>query len=138
MRNISLKKMLRLLGTALGGALLIAGGIMMVPNAVREYIISEAKAEGYMPYTPAEAYDLANRICTQCHSLERIKKYCMRCGPPFIVLVPHMQTFIQNYRIAKPELKIENITEVQAAVIVQVWNATVGNWEKDFREVDIV
>lgn len=66
------------------------------------------------------------------------KKYCMRCGPPFIVVVPHMQTFIQNYRVAKPGLKIENITEIQAAVIVQVWNALVGNWEGDFREADII
>lgn len=138
MRNILPKKILRLLGTAFGGALLIAVGIMIIPNAARNYIIREAKAEGYVAYTPMEAYALANRICTQCHGAERIKRYCMRCGPPFIVLVPHMQTFIQNYRVAKPGLKIENITESQAAVIVQVWNATVGNWEKDFREADIM
>lgn len=138
MRDFSLMKILRTLGTAFGGALLIAAGIMIVPNAAGNYIIREAKAEGYLAYTPVEAYDLANRICTQCHTTERIKKYCMRCGPPFIVLVPHMQTFIENYRVSKPGLKIENITETQAAVIVQVWNALVGNWEADFREDDII
>ena len=131
-------KMLKPLAAALGVALLVAAGIIIIPNSARDYIISEAKAEGYVAYTPAEAYALANRICTQCHSTERIKKYCMRCGPPFIVLVPHMQTFIQNYRVSKPGLKIENITENQAVVIVQVWNALVGNWEGDFREGDIL
>lgn len=138
MHSIPRGKILRLLGAVFGGALFLAAGIVIIPNTAGDYIISEAKAEGYVAYTPAEAHALANRICTQCHSTERIKKYCMRCGPPFIVLVPHMQTFIQNYRVSKPGLKIENITESQAAVIVQVWNATVGNWEGDFREADIM
>lgn len=133
-----MKKILKSLAAVFGVVFLIAAGIMIVPNSARDYIVREAKAEGYVAYTPGEAYDMANRICTQCHSTERIKKYCMRCGPPFIVLVPHMQTFIQNYRVSKPGLKIENITESQAAVIVQVWNALVGNWEADFREADII
>lgn len=138
MRSISPKKMLGSLAIAGGVLFFIAAGIIVIPNMVGNYIISEAKAEGYVAYTPTEAYDLANRICTQCHSAERIKRYCMRCGPPFIVVVPHMQTFIQNYRVSKPGLKIENITESQAAVIAQVWNATVGNWEADFREEDML
>lgn len=132
------KKILGSLAIAFGAVFFIAAGIIIVPNAAGNHIISEAKAEGYVAYKPTEAYDLANRICTQCHTAERIKRYCMRCGPPFIVLVPHMQTFIQNYRASKPGLKIENITESQAAVIVQVWNALVGNWEADFREADII
>lgn len=133
-----MKKKLISLAVAAAVIAIGAAAIMIVPNPARDYIVSEAKAEGYVAYTPAEAYDLANRICTQCHGPERIKKYCMRCGPPFIVLVPHMQTFIDNYRVSKPGLKIENITETQAAVIVQVWNALVGNWEADFREPDIM
>ena len=49
-----------------------------------------------------------------------------------------MQSFIENYRRTKPGLKVQNITEHQAVAIVQVWNAILGNWEKDFREQDIM
>lgn len=107
------------------------------PNPARDSALESMKANGYIAYTPSEAYKLARRICTQCHSDERIKLYCPRCGPPFVALVPHMQIIIQNYRTTKPELVIENITEFQAVAIVQVWNALVGNWEKDFRDRDI-
>ncbi len=112
--------------------------IFLVPNPLGEYIVKEAKANGYLEYTPLEAHKLAKTICTQCHSDERIKLYCPRCGPPFVVVVPHMQTFIDNYRITKPELEFMAITEHQAVAIVQVWNALVGNWEADFREQDIL
>ncbi len=107
-------------------------------NPVGNFVLSEAKAKGYMEYEPYEAYTLAHDICTQCHSTERIKLYCPRCGPPFIAVVPHMQTFIDNYKQTKPNLKFENVTEYQAVAIVQVWNALVGNWEGDFREQDIL
>ena len=109
-----------------------------MPNPARDGALAMLKAKGYIDYTPIEAYKLARRICTQCHTDERIKMYCPRCGPPFVAVVPHMQTFIQNYRTTRPDLVIENISEVQAVAIVQVWNALVGNWEKDFRERDIV
>ncbi len=49
-----------------------------------------------------------------------------------------MQTFMANYRTTKPNLKIMNITQRQASVIVQVWNAVIGNWEGDFREKDVL
>lgn len=112
--------------------------IFTVPNPLGKYFISEAKANGFLEYEPLEAYELANEICTQCHSVERIKLYCPRCGPPFVAVVPHMQTFILNYQKAKPDLKYRNITETQAVAIAQVWNAVVGNWEADFREQDII
>ncbi len=115
-----------------------SAGIFLVPNPAGQYLISEAKASGLVAYKPGEAYDMAKRICTQCHSDERIKKYCERCGPPFVAVVPHMQSFIDNYKVSKPDLEVENITEVQAVVIVQVWNAIIGNWEKDFREQDML
>ncbi|MDH5478493.1 MAG: hypothetical protein OEY50_09180 [Nitrospinota bacterium] len=118
-------------------ALLIAG-VVFIPNPVGARIMSEAKANGYIQYHPLEAYDMARMICTQCHSDERIKMYCPRCGPPFVAVVPHMQTFIENYRKTKPDVQFVNITEPQAVAIVQVWNALVGNWEKDFREQDIL
>lgn len=111
-------------------------GVAM-PNPARDSVLNALKANGYMNYTPTEAYKLARRICTQCHTDERIKLYCPRCGPPFVAVVPHMQHFIQNYKTTKPDIQIENITEVQAVAIVQVWNALVGNWEGDFRSRDI-
>ncbi|MDH5639193.1 MAG: hypothetical protein OEZ04_11960 [Nitrospinota bacterium] len=122
----------------LGVLALLAFGVVFIPNPLSQRIVSEAKANGYIKYQPLEAYDLARKICTQCHSDERIKMYCPRCGPPFVAVVPHMQTFIANYRQTKPEAKFINITEPQAVAIVQVWNALVGNWEKDFREQDIL
>lgn len=116
----------------------VAVALVEIPNPVSDYIIREAKANGYIEYTPVEAYKMARRICTQCHTDERIKLYCPRCGPPFVAVVPHMQTFIDNYKRTKPNLKLENVTQHQAAAIVQVWNALVGNWEGDFREQDIL
>jgi hypothetical protein len=133
-----MKKALRILATVLGMFVPIGVGVIFIPNPLGEHFENEAKASGYVQYTPAEAYALAKRICTQCHSDERIKKYCARCGPPFIVVVPHMQTFIRNYRVTTPGLKVEAITQYQAATIVQVWNAIVGNWEGDFREQDVL
>tara|TARA_B100000315_G_scaffold259397_1_gene315288 strand:+ start:17671 stop:18351 length:681 start_codon:yes stop_codon:yes gene_type:complete len=117
---------------------IFAALIFLIPNSLESYIISEAKAKGYIEYKPMEAHDLANKICTQCHTLERIKQYCPRCGPPFVAVVPHMQTFIENYKVSRPEVKVINITEPQAVAIVQVWNALIGNWESDFREQDIL
>jgi len=115
---------------------IVAG--VIIPNPVKGLILSEAKASGYVEYTPMEAYHLAKTICTQCHSVERIKLYCPRCGPPFVAVVPHMQTFIDNFRKSKPEMEFMNVTQPQAVAIVQVWNALVGNWEADFREQDIL
>lgn len=125
-----------LIGLAVVGFSLFA--LFNFPNPLEEYIVSEAKAHGYIDYTPREAKNLATKICTQCHSLERIKLYCPRCGPPFVAVVPHMQTFIENYKATKPNLKFISITEHQAVAIVQVWNALIGNWELDFREQDMM
>ncbi len=132
-----MKKLIGVFLVVIGVFILFSLGVFFIPNPLGRYAISEAKASGYMQYTPSEAYTLAMKTCTQCHTDERIKKYCERCGPPFIALVPHMQSFIANYRISKPNLKVNNITESQAVVIVQVWNAIIGNWEKDFREQDM-
>jgi len=117
--------------------LIIGSGLVLVPNPLSKRAVAIAKANGYMAYKPMEAYNLAHFICTQCHELERIKRYCPRCGPPFVALVPHMQSFMENYKVSKPKMHLTNITEDQAVAIVQVWNATVGNWEGDFREKDI-
>lgn len=116
----------------------VCAAVLLVPNPLGNYLISEAKANGYLEYKPDEALRLARTICTQCHTDERIKLYCPRCGPPFVAVVPHMQTFIDNYKKTKPNIEFINITEPQAVAIVQVWNALVGNWEADFREQDIL
>ncbi|MBI3580604.1 MAG: hypothetical protein HY098_00735 [Nitrospinae bacterium] len=132
-----MKKLVTAFFVVIGALILISAGVYFIPNPLGRYVVSEAKANGYLPYTPSEAYGLAMNTCTQCHTDERIKKYCERCGPPFIAVVPHMQSFIENYKLTKPNLKVHNITESQAVAIVQVWNAILGNWEKDFREQDI-
>ncbi|MEE8482972.1 MAG: hypothetical protein V3S46_00105 [Nitrospinota bacterium] len=121
----------------IGIAGLLGLAVVKIPNPVGAYAIAEAKAAGYIEYSPRGAYDLAKFICTQCHTEERIKLYCARCGPPFITVIPHMQVFIHNYRQEKPELEFVGITEPQGVAIVQVWNALVGNWEGDFRSQDI-
>jgi len=113
-------------------------GLVFIPNQYSKSVVAEAKASGYLKYEPMEAYHMARAICTQCHSDERIKMYCPRCGPPFVAVVPHMQTFIDNYKQTKPDVRFTQITQHQAVAIVQVWNALVGNWEQDFREQDII
>lgn len=93
------------------------------------------KAEGYLKYTVAEAVELAHKKCVQCHSIDKTAKYCMRCGPPFVVVVHNMRSLItkdkEKYR------SIEEIRDGEAAAITQVWNALVGNWEDTWRKEDL-
>jgi len=135
--NVSFSKTKMLFSALILCGALTAGAVA-IPNPLTAYMVREAKAAGYLAYEPMEAYKMATTICTQCHTSERIKMYCPRCGPPFVAVVPHMQAFIDNYKVTKPDLEITNITEAQAVAIVQVWNALVGNWESDFREQDIL
>ncbi len=116
---------------------LVFAGLINIDNPLRAMALDRLKASGTIGYEPMEAYALAKKVCTQCHTEERIKLYCPRCGPPFVAVVPHMQSFIQNYRLKRPDLEFTALTEPQAVAIVQVWNALVGNWEKDFRAQDI-
>lgn len=93
------------------------------------------RAEGYLKYTAAEATELAHRKCVQCHSIDKTAKYCMRCGPPFIVVVHNMKTFI-----AQQEDKLDGLEDIkdgEAVAITQVWNALVGNWEETWRKEDL-
>ena len=103
-----------------------------------ERIIDEIKARGIMEYTAAEAVEMAINKCTQCHTLDNIKKYCDRCGPPFIVVVHQMKKYaIPQWRQKYPKSRISDITDFQAATIVQVWNSSIGNWEKGWRKEDL-
>lgn len=122
-----------LLTPIIGVALVIA-----VPNSLGRKITDEIKARGYMEYSPDDAKRLAMQICTQCHDTERIAKYCHRCGPPFIAVIPHMKRFIAEYKTREPFKELSDVTDYQASAIIQTWNALVGNWEADFRKEDLL
>ncbi|MBI5587058.1 MAG: hypothetical protein HY889_01675 [Deltaproteobacteria bacterium] len=98
--------------------------------------LEKLKADGYMAYTPAEAEALAYTKCGQCHNTDRIAKYCMRCGPPLIVVVHNMKSLIRLER-EKGRHGLESYTDAQAVAIAQVWNAQVGNWEDTWRAKDL-
>ena len=93
------------------------------------------KAEGYLKYTVAEAVELAHKKCVQCHSIDKTAKYCMRCGPPFVVVVHNMRTLIAKDKDKYRD--IEDIRDGEAVAIAQVWNALVGNWEDTWRKEDL-
>ena len=112
--------------------------VIAVPNSISKKITDKIKARGYMEYSPDDAKALALEKCTQCHDTERILKYCHRCGPPFIAVVPHMRKFLKDYREREPHKKFSDITDYQASAIAQTWNALVGNWEGDFRKDDLL
>ncbi len=99
--------------------------------------VARLKAEGLLSYTPEEAQELAFTKCSQCHSSERVSKYCFRCGPPLIVVVHNMKTLIELER-KRGKKSIESFTDAQAVAIAQVWNALVGNWEDTWRRKDII
>ncbi|MBI3599943.1 MAG: hypothetical protein HY097_04800 [Nitrospinae bacterium] len=112
--------------------------VIAVPNSLSRKISDGIKARGYMEYSPDDAKRLAMQICTQCHDTERIAKYCHRCGPPFIAVIPHMKKFIADYKMKDSYKELSDVTDYQAAAIIQTWNALVGNWEADFRKQDLV
>lgn len=112
--------------------------VIAVPNSIGKKITDEIKARGYAEYSSNEAKSLALEKCTQCHDTERILKYCHRCGPPFIAVVPHMKKFLEDYRAREPHKKFSDITDYEASAIVQTWNALVGNWEGDFKKDDLL
>lgn len=112
--------------------------VIAVPNSIGKKITNEIKARGYLEYSPDDAKTLALEKCTQCHDTERILKYCHRCGPPFIAVIPHMRKFLEEYKAREPHKKFSDITDYQASAIIQIWNALVGNWEGDFRKEDML
>lgn len=116
--------------------ILFIGGVFVVAVGIwRKDAVRLLKAEGYLKYSAAEAVELAHKKCVQCHSIDKTAKYCMRCGPPFVVVVHNMRTLIgkdkEKYR------GIEKIRDGEAVAITQVWNALVGNWEDSWRKQDL-
>ena len=63
-----MKKVMGIFLVVLAALILSSVGVYFIPNPLGRYVISEAKATGYLQYTPLEAYDLAKRNCTQCHT----------------------------------------------------------------------
>lgn len=120
------------------GLVALLGLLIATSDSIGELIKEEARAKGYLEYSPLQAKQLAETRCTQCHELERIAKYCMRCGPPFIVVITHMDRLMRQYRDSSPQKKLKGLTKPQQVAVVQVWNALVGNWEADFRKEDMV
>lgn len=101
-------------------------------------IIGEIKARGLMEYTAEESIEMAVKKCTQCHTIDNVKNYCDRCGPPFIVVIHSMRKYaIPAWKQKYPDSKISEITDSQAVAITQVWNATIGNWEKGWNKKDL-
>ena len=118
--------------------LIAAGAFFFTKSGYSQKVMGEIKARGLMEYTTGEAIEMTLNKCSQCHSVEQIKKYCDRCGPPFIVVVHNMTKHaIPMWRAKYPKRKISDITDSQAAAIVQVWNGTIGNWEKGWRREDM-
>lgn len=117
--------------------LVVLAVILAVIGVFWRDAVDKLKADGYMAYTPAEAEQLAYSKCSQCHNSERIAKYCLRCGPPLIVVVHNMKSLIRLER-EKGRHGLESYTDSQAVAIAQVWNALVGNWEYTWRKQDLV
>ena len=120
------------------GLLAAGAALIITPNSFGDRIQEEARARGYREYSPDQAKKLAEARCTQCHQMDRIAKYCSRCGPPFIVVITHMDRLMKQHQEKNPGKKLLGLTKTQQLVVVQVWNALVGNWEKDFRKEDMV
>ena len=113
----------------------LVGLLILVPNPLGKTLVQTIKAKGYLSYTPAEAISLAYNRCTTCHEEEKILKYCSRCGPPFIVTIHFMRKYVE---IANNQGKtVEPFSDAELVTITQVWNALVGNWERDWPRRDI-
>ena len=103
----------------------------------KEKILLALKAYGYMEYTPDEAVSLAYTKCSACHNMDKITKYCMRCGPPFIVVVHNMRTLLVLEKAKAGKEYLPNITDAEAVAISQVWSGLIGNWEEGWRKEDL-
>ncbi len=113
----------------------IAASIVFIPNPLGRQIIAAVKAQGYLPYTPDEAVTLAYNRCNTCHDIEKVLKYCSRCGPPFIVVAHTMKKHVELANIYGET--VEQFSDTEIIVITEVWNALIGNWEADWRQQDL-
>lgn len=132
-----MKKGLVTIGVFLLTVICGAALVVLIPNPMGGKIIKEAKAMGYVAYTPEEATELAYQRCSGCHTEEKILKYCTRCGPPFIVVSHNMRRYIELSNAQQPELNLKQFTNAELVAITEVWNALIGNWESDWPNKDL-
>ncbi len=110
-------------------------GLLLVPNPMGARVLTLARVQGYLPYSPDEAIAVAYERCTTCHGAEKILQYCSRCGPPFVVVAHAMKKYVELANLESEVVK--PFTDAELIAIIQVWNALVGNWEGDWRPKDI-
>jgi len=123
--------------TFLAAVLGTAALILIVPNSLGRAFIKEAKAMGYIAFSPEEATTLAYERCSTCHSEEKMLKYCSRCGPPFIVVAHFMKKYIEITNAQNKNLNLKQFSDAEIVAIAQAWNAMIGNWESDWPEKDL-
>lgn len=115
--------------------ILLLGVLGVVAGVYWSDAKAKLKSEGYIAYTAEEAQELAYTKCAQCHNTDKIARYCMRCGPPLIVVVHNMKRLTELDMEAGKRL--DNLTDAESVAIAQVWSALVGNWEHTFRKEDM-
>jgi len=118
--------------------ILSIAGLFLVTGGLWGGGMGRLKAAGYIPYTMVEAQELAYTRCIQCHPIDKVTKYCMRCGPPFVVVVHNMKKLISLERGKPGREFLKGMTDAEAVVTTQVWNVLVGNWEDTWREQDLI
>ncbi|MBI5682170.1 MAG: hypothetical protein HZC45_03230 [Deltaproteobacteria bacterium] len=117
--------------------LALIGSVLLASGGIKEKTLMLIKSRGYLEYTPIEAQELAYTRCKQCHPIDKVTKYCMRCGPPFIIVLHNMKKLIALEKQKQAMQWISSITDAEAVAITQVWNALVGNWEDTWRKEDL-
>jgi len=133
-----MRKGLIVFGACLAVVFGVSGAIALVPNPLGKTVKAKAKAMGIIAYTADEASELAYNRCTNCHSEEKILKYCSRCGPPFIVVAHFMKKYVELTNANNKGIWIEPFTDAEIVAIAQAWNGLVGNWESDWPAKDLV
>ncbi len=111
--------------------------LVAVTSTFKDKILSASKARGYLEYTADEAVSLAYTKCASCHNIDKILKYCFRCGPPFIVVVHNMKSLIAIEKAKPGKEYFPTITDAEAVAISQVWSGLIGNWEEGWRKEDL-
>mgnify|MGYP001576762691 CR=1 FL=1 len=115
--------------------ILLAMGLLILPNPLGAMVLAEAKYRGYLAYTPDEAVTLAYSRCSSCHNAEKMLRYCARCGPPFTVVVHSMKKYVELTNLKKENFK--PFSDAESVAIAQAWNALVGNWESGWGEKNL-
>jgi len=123
------------IGGAIAATVLLAMGLMAIPNPLGAKLLAEAKYRGYLAYTPDEAVTLAYGRCSSCHNAEKMLRYCARCGPPFIVVVHSMKKYVELTNQKKETFR--PFSDAETVAIAQAWNALVGNWESGWGEKNL-